>query len=100
MYEICKRCFVRFSSSIFKAIFKEFAKSRAWRALRGYVLACSRAWRVCVLCACVLGMFACFPCLGAWDALVFDVLAYSRAWRAFVFACFPYVLAMKRAWRI
>ena len=70
-------------------------------ALRGYAVACSRAWRGCVLTclrACVLGVFACLAGLRAWRSHVFDVLACSRAWRAFVFACFTYVLSMMRAW--
>ena len=45
-------------------------------ALRGYAVACSRAWRGCVLTclrACVLGVFAC--------------LAFSCVWRACMLAC-------------
>ena len=78
----------------------------AWSsALRGYAVACSRAWRICVLMClrawrvCVLGGFACLAGLRAWRCHVFDVLACSHAWRAFVFACFAYVLSMMRAWR-
>ena len=52
----------------------------AWSsALRGYAVACSRAWRVCVL-----------TCLRAWRVCVLDgfaCLALSYVWRACMLAC-------------
>ena len=51
---------ISYNESVFIALKKnESAKSRAWRALRVYVLACSRAHVLGVLSACVLTCLAC-----------------------------------------
>ena len=73
---------ISYNESVFIALKKnESAKSRAWRALRVYVLACSRAHVLGVLSACVL---TCLACLRAWCAYV---LACLRAWCACVCTC-------------
>ena len=68
---------ISYNGSVFIALKKnESAKSRAWRALRVYVLACSRAWR-----AYVLGVFTCLVCLRAC------VLTCLVCLRVYVRAC-------------
>ena len=70
----------------------ESAKSHAWRALRVYVLACSRGWYAYVL-----------ACLRAWRAFVVGVLARLtcsaclRAQRACVLTCLVYLCACVHA---
>ena len=76
---------MRYERSPLNRVLGVLACSRALRAYvlacsRVYVLACSRAWRACVL--------SMLECLRAW-----------RAWGAFVLACLTYVVAMMGAWR-
>ena len=66
------------------------AKSRAWRALRVYVLECSRAWRVCVL-SCLAcfraSVLPCSACLRACVLVIMKLFIFLRFWVVGVLFC-------------